>query len=134
MRKIIEHYTKKIEELESLISKRLLGLFVFNIILMILILMRSAEYFSPFFLISINFIVLSCIVLSVFLLGIRSKGIFLISLFFWLFAAFLRILNIEIWAERTAIYAYEAIIVGVILYVIENSRFNKVDKEVESSR
>lgn len=123
--KIIEDYKKQAEKLEGIIGKRLLGLFIFNIILMVLILMRSAEYFAPFFLISINFIILVCIILSIPLLGIRSKGIFLIALLFWLFAAFLRLLNVGVWAERTAIYAYEAILVGIILFVLENSKFSK---------
>lgn len=127
--KIIEDYKKKVENLESIIGKRLLGLFIFNIVLMTLILMRSAEYFAPFFLISINFIVLVCIILSIPLLGIRSKGIFLVALLFWLFAAFLRILNVEVWAERTAIYAYEAIIVGLILFILENSKLSKANRQ-----
>ncbi len=127
MRKIIEDYINKIQELEGIVGKRLLGLFIFNIILMVLILMRSAEYFAPFFLISINFIVFVCIILSVPLLGIRSKGIFSIALLFWLFAAFLRVLNIEVWAERTAVYAYQAIVVGVILFIFENIRSHKKD-------
>ncbi len=130
MRKIIERYTKKIQELEKIIGKRLLGLFIFNILLMMLILMRSAEYFTPFFLISINFIVFACIVFSVFLLGIRSKGVFLLALLFWSFAAFLRVLNAGVWAERTAIYAYQAIVVGVILFIMENSRLGKKDSNI----
>ncbi len=121
MKKIIEKYTEGIQGLEKIIGKKLLGLFIFNILLMILILMRSADYFVPFFLISINFIVFMSIVFSVFLVGIRSRGVFLIALLFWSFAAFLRLLNAGVWAERTGIYAYQAIVVGVILFIIENT-------------
>ncbi len=130
MKKIIESYKKRIQELEEIIGKRLLGLFIFNILLMILILMRSAGYFAPFFLISVDFIVFACIVFSIFLVGIRSKGVFLVALLFWGFAALLRLLSAGVWAERTAVYAYQAIVVGVVLFIIENSRLSKKDSNI----
>jgi hypothetical protein len=93
----------------------LVGLFVFNIILMILILLRSGGYFTPFFTISINVIVFISIVLSVFLLNVNSAGIFTLSIIFWLFAGLLKILGIDIWAERVGIYTFQALLVGLTL-------------------
>lgn len=93
---------------------------VFNIFLVFLFLLRSAGYFHPFFIISVNFIVLMGLIVSIFLLGAGSRAMFLVTLFFWLFAAFFRIIKINVWAERTTIYAYQALVIGVLLLVFEN--------------
>src|SRR5688500_5427058 len=55
-----------------------------NIILLMLVLLRSAGYFEPFFTISINFIVFCALILSITLLGLGSRFIFLVALIFWI--------------------------------------------------
>ena len=95
-------------------------LIIFNIVLVFLFLLRSAGYFQPYFPISVNFIVIFGLVLSFFLLGVRSKAIFVIVVIFWMFAGALQILRINVWAERTGIYAYESLVFGVIVFVFEN--------------
>ncbi|MEK7169190.1 MAG: hypothetical protein AAB778_04210 [Patescibacteria group bacterium] len=82
--------------------------------------MRSAGYFLPFFGISVNFIVFILLILSIFLLNFNSRSMFFISLLFWIFACLIKILKIDIWAERTAIYTFEAFLIGVILLIKES--------------
>lgn len=100
-------------------------LILFNIIIVFLFLLRSAGYFSPYFPISVNFIVIVGVVLATLLLRARSNVIFFVTLLFWLFAAFLRVVRIDVWAERTAIYAYETLTFGVILFIVENLKREK---------
>lgn len=101
------------------------GLFIFNIFLMLEMLLYTAGYFSPFFSITINLIVLTSLILSIFILGVRSKVAFMIAIFFWCFAGILQILQISVWAERTTIYAYEALVVGIILLIFESRNLIK---------
>lgn len=120
MKEIFNSYNKKFKNIESIISSRMLGLFAFNIIMMILILMRSAGYFAPFLPLSINIIVLICLIISIPLLGVRDKMIFSIALLLWIFAALLRLLNVDVWAERTAVYCFEALAIGMVVFVASN--------------
>ena len=94
-------------------------LILFNIIIVFLFLLRSAGYFQPYFPISVNFIVIFGLVLSYFLLGVNSKIVFLVTIIFWLFAGFLLLFHINVWAERTGIYAFESLTFGVILLLQE---------------
>lgn len=91
----------------------------FNIILVILLLLRSAGYFDPFFTLTINSIFFTALVLSIFILGTRSTAAFVIALLFWVWTALLRIFKIEVWADRTALYTYESLLVGLILLLFE---------------
>ena len=120
MRKILSSYKDKIKNFEDLISSKMLGLFAFNIILMTLILMRSADYFKPFFPLSIHIIVLICFIISIPLLGVRDKMLFFISLLLWFFSGLLKVLQIDVWAERTVVYSFEALLIGMILLLISN--------------
>lgn len=95
---------------------------IFNIVLVMLVLLRSAGYFEPFFIISINFIVFFSLILSVILLSLDSKFMFFMALMFWIFAAFIKISGIDIWAERAAIYAYQALVIGALLFIFERFR------------
>lgn len=97
-------------------------LLFFNTVLVLLVLLRSAGYFYPFFGISVNFIVFALIVMSIFLLHADSKAIFIMSFVFWMFAFALKILGLDGWAERTAIYTYEALVVGAILLMFEMTK------------
>lgn len=100
--------------------KNYLNLAIFNTILIGLFLLRSAGYFDPFFLVSVNMIVLIALISSIFLLGARSKILFLIALIFWLFAGFLKLVKIDVWTERTGVYAFEAFVVGAITFLFES--------------
>ncbi len=120
MREILSSYKDQIKNFEDLISSKIPGLFAFNIILMTLILMRSADYFKPFFPLSIHIIVLICFIISIPLLGVRDKTLFFISLVLWFSACFLKVIKIDVWAERTVVYSFEALFIGMILLLISN--------------
>ncbi len=95
------------------------GLILFNLILMMLFLLHSVGYFYPFFPITINIIILVGLILSVFLIGARSKAIFTISLLFWVFTLIFKAFGIEVWADRSGIYVYESLFIGVIVLLLE---------------
>lgn len=117
---------KKIQlDLQQWSNSHIFKMLIFNTVLVFLVLMRSAGYFLPFFGISVNFIVMSMLILSIFLLGAKSKSMFLIAFLFWLFAGLMKVLKIDIWAERTAIYTFEALVVGLILIFFENFKKNE---------
>ena len=118
---------KIVKEIEIWGKENTFKLLIFNTVLAFLILMRSAGYFLPFFGISINFIVLFLLVLSIFLLKARSQSMFAISLVFLLFAFILKLSKIDIWAERTTIYTFEALLIGLILLIIESIRTHAKD-------
>jgi len=86
----------------------------------LLVLLNTAEYFKPFFFLGINVIFFIGLILSIPLLGARSKSMFFISIIFLVFAIFLKILKIEIWAERTAVYTFQSLLIGVILLTRES--------------
>lgn len=108
-------------------KRNLTGLFTLNLLLMILVLLHSAGYFHPFVPLSINFIVLITICLSVLLIGLRSKHIVVIILFFWIFSGLLEMLGVNIWAERSAIYVYEGLLVATVCVFFE--RKNKIERD-----
>ncbi len=96
-----------------------IGVIVFNLALITLMLLHSAGYFAPYLPLTINIIFLISMILMKLILSANSKFLFIISLFFLLLTGFFKLVNIEIWAERSAIYSFEAISVGVILLLIE---------------
>ncbi|MDO8503207.1 MAG: hypothetical protein Q7S60_00805 [bacterium] len=107
-------------KIKSWVELHYFQLAVFNIVLMVLLLLRSAGYFEPYFGITINSIFLIALILSVFLLGTQSRGAFAVALAFWLFAAVLKLVRIDTWAERTAIYSFQALVIGVVLLIWES--------------
>ena len=118
-KRIRDLYRSQIEKLGKWAQKRFFGLFLFNVIIMVLIILRSAGYFDPFFPLTINFIVFFSFILAILLLNVKSNVIFYVSYIFWLIAAGLRMLNIDVWAERTSIYTFQALLVGLVLFLIE---------------
>lgn len=108
------------EKIKKWVLENNYRLILFNIILVFFFLLRSAGYFQPYFPITVNFIVISGLVLSYFLLGANSKVVFLVTLIFWLFAGLLLIFRINVWAERTGIYAFESLFFGVLLFLLES--------------
>lgn len=101
---------------------------LFNVILVLLLLLRSAGYFEPYFLLTINLIIFISMLLSIVLLSANSKSMFIISLIFWIFTWFLRITQIEVWAERAALYSYQALVIGMVLLIFENKQLNFLTK------
>lgn len=108
-------------------SSHYLNLAIFNILIMVLVLLHSANYFNPFWIISINVIVFLALVIAVLLLGARNRVLFLTSLGFWIFAGIIRVLRVEVWAERISIYAFESFVFAVLLFFME-SMFNRQKK------
>lgn len=98
---------------------------VFNTLIVLLVLLRIGGYFHPFYVITVNSIVIVALIAAVLLLGARSKILFSIALFTWLFAAFLRIVKIEVWAERTVVYTFQSLVIGTILLIYETVRQKK---------
>ena len=98
------------------------GLFVFNLIMMVLVLLRTAGYFHPFFIITINLIVICGLILSAGFLGAKSVGVYLIALCFWLLTMFFSVAKVETWSERSSIYCFNAFAVGTGILVLENLR------------
>lgn len=109
----------KVQHLQYWAQNKIFGLFVFNLIVMLLVVLRSAGYFAPYFPITINFIVFVSLILAIFLLNIRSSTLFAITLIFWILAAILKISDIDVWAQRAALYTFQALLVGLALFIIE---------------
>lgn len=103
-------------------KKHYVGIFVFNIIIIIFVLLQNAGYFNPFLPITTNLIVMLALLLAVVLLGLRSRGIFTISLIFLTLAGILLYLRVEVWAERTMIYVFQSFTLGVILLFFERTK------------
>ncbi len=120
--KEINNFFKNIEKSVNISSNRFT---LFTLIIVFLFLLRSAGYFQPYFPVGVNFIMIVALILGVVILGFRSNVIFLVTLVFWVFAGMIKLLRIEVWAERTGLYAFESLIVGVVLFLYETVRFWK---------
>lgn len=104
---------------QNWVLERIAVFFVYNVLMMLLVLMHSVGYFNPYFVISVNVIVMLAIVFAVILLRVTSKFVFACTIFFWLVASFFQLNHIDIWAERAGIYTYESLIVGVVVLFLE---------------
>lgn len=120
------------KKLQIWTQKNYLPLAIFIILVMLMVLLRSAGYFYPYLTLSVNFIVLAALILSLFLFRLRSKVMFMIALIFWIFAGAIKVAGIDIWAERTAIYAYQTFVIGTMLLLIENFGFINKKKSKRS--
>lgn len=96
-----------------------LNLIIYNLLITLMFLLRSAGYFNPYLPISVNLIMIFALVSPIFLFRANFKTIFVATTFFWMFTGFLGILKVNIWAERTAIYVFESLVLGVILLAWE---------------
>jgi hypothetical protein len=103
--------------------KRFLELSIFNVVLMSLVLLRSAGYFQPYFPLSVNLIFLVSLLISMPLFKAKSTHFFLVALIFWIFACVLYLLHISIWAERTAVYTYQSFVIGLASLVYERIKY-----------
>ena len=113
--------------LQDWIQLHYFQLAIFNIILIILVLLRTAGYFEPIFLISINMIVFVGLILSILILSARSNFIFIMSVIFLSWALILYILNLKIWAERATVYFFESLLLGILILIIERILSDKKD-------
>ena len=113
-------YELYINKLNIWAKHYLSGLFIFNTILIILVLLNTAEYFKPFFFLGINVIFLISLILSVILLGAKSKTMFLISILFFVFSMVLKIFKIDVWADRASIYFFQAYFLGILLLLVSH--------------
>lgn len=95
------------------------GILIFNCLLMLLVLLNTAGYFHPFLPLSISLIFFIALVSSAVFIKLGSKAMFVIALSFCVLAAFLKIVKVDIWAERTGVYVFEALIVGLVLYLFD---------------
>ena len=105
----------KLRAIDAWILNHLIGLFVFNMAIILMALLNTAQYFKPFFYLGINTIFLLSLILATIFLGARTKAMFTISLVFLVFAALLKIAKIDIWADRASIYFYQAFFIGLSL-------------------
>lgn len=103
------------KDISNWATGHLFGLFLFNTILVILVLLNTAQYFKPFFYLGINSIFFISLLLSIVLLGAHSRTMFLISIIFFVFGLVLKLVKIDIWADRASIYFYQSTVIGVIL-------------------
>jgi len=100
------------------VEKNLVGIFVFNLTVVVMVLLNTAQYFKPFFYLGINSIFFLSLILAIALLGARTKAMFVISIIFLLFAAFLKVVKIDVWADRASIYFYQSFLIGLVLLLI----------------
>lgn len=112
----------KSRDLRIWVKDNLLGLFVFNIVLSILVLLNAAQYFKPYFYLGINAIYFIALLISIPLLGVRSKAMFLFSILFLIFASFLKIVKIDVWADRVSIYFFQSFFIGLVLLLISKNK------------
>jgi len=104
------------------VEKNLVGIFIFNLAVVIMVLLNTAQYFKPFFYLGINSIFFLSLILAVMLLGARARAMFIISIIFLLFAAFLKVVKIDVWADRASIYFYQSFFVGLALLLISKRK------------
>ena len=113
----------KIKELKKGVNNwattHYVGISIFNIVAVLLFALRSAGYFHPFFPLSIDISVMILLVLSIFLLGTRPSAFFVVAFIFLLIAAFFKIVNVDVWAERTSIYVFESLLIGIIVLFMD---------------
>lgn len=112
---------------KSWIVKNQFQLTIFNVFLILLVLLRSAGYFQPFIELTINIIFLSALIVSTFLLDAKSRAFFAIAVIFWIIAAVLKIINIQVWAERAALYSFESLTLGILLSIFERLAYQTKD-------
>jgi len=119
---------KEIEELlyrnrarfEKWAAKKMPWIFIFNVFVLLLVLLKNAGYFHPYFPLTINSVVLMSLIAAIILLGIKSRALFVFSLVFWLSAFIFKIFNIDVWAERSGVYTFQSLFLGVVVLLVES--------------
>ena len=111
--------SKRLKRVDTWARKNIVGIFLFNLTLIVLALLRFGGYFNPFLPLNTNFIYFVSLILSIPLLRANSKAMFVVELLFWIFAGFLKVVRVDIWAERTVEYVFQAMLVGILLLFYE---------------
>lgn len=125
MKKIVESYHFYRLRLDQWSRNNLLGIFLFNLVIIILVLLRSADYFRPFFPLSINLIFFIGFILLPILLKVSDRTLFFIASLFWIFSTLLKLFRIDTWAERSSIYCFQAFFVGLMISFFNEFVFPK---------
>lgn len=102
-------------------DKHLAGLFVFNLLVLLLIMLQSIGYFDPFLKITATLVIVIAMILSIFLLGVRTNGIVILTLIFWFIGFVFKIFKIDIWAERLGIYTFYSLLLLLPMFIIEST-------------
>jgi len=102
------------------VKDKYIKLEIFNLIILFILLLKTADYFQPYLTISVNLIIMTGLVLSVVLLKLRSNSVFFIAFLFWIFTGILKLIHFDVWAERTGIYSFESFGIGMIFLVYQN--------------
>jgi hypothetical protein len=97
---IIVNYRTSLTELTHWAKTHILGLFIFNTTVILLTLLNTAQYFKPFYYLGINEIFFISMIMSIFLLGARSRTMFLLSMLFLTFSMFLKVVKVDVWSDR----------------------------------
>ncbi len=118
-----KYYKNIVIKAEEWGISRMTQLAIFNVVLVFLVLMRSVGYFQPFFLLTVNMIIVFQLILGVIILKLSSKVVFVIALFFWVISFLLKLSPASFWAERSAVYSFEALVIALFLLIFES--FNK---------
>lgn len=122
-------YKRLVRRLNTWSGKHLTGLFIFNLLVVLMVLLNTADYFKPFFFLSINVITFVSLLLSILLLGARGKIMLIISTGFWFLAAFFNSVKINIWAERSGIYAFQSFLLGIFIIFLDLLHYDKKVKK-----
>lgn len=122
IKEIVAKNTKGYSKILNIwVQGHVLGLFIFNIILIILVLLNTAQYFKPFYYLGINEIFFISMIMSIFLLGARSRTMFLISILFLILSMVLKVVKVDIWADRASVYFYQSFTIGLVLLLSNNN-------------
>lgn len=104
-------------------DKKYYRLTIFNLVILFMFLLKSAGYFQPYLLITVNLIMVVSLFLLVILLEIKVEAIFFISFLFWVLTGGLRIIHFDVWSDRTSVYAYEALFIGLVFLILKEVIF-----------
>lgn len=119
MGNLYQYKQKIVNDIRVWVLKYQVNIAIVNIILIIMFLLRSVGYFHPYLPITIHMIVFIGVILSIILLGASTRALIVVSLIFLLSASMLRILKINVWSERTAMYSFEIYTVGVFQEILK---------------
>lgn len=121
-KKTVKKTYRFFKSLKSEVNNKNSEISIFNLFLLILLFLRSAGYFEPYFPISINFVVLVSAILAILIFNLNSRIIFILLIISLIFAVFLKLVRVDIWAERTMVYSFQFFILGTILFMWENRK------------
>lgn len=98
------------------------GVLLFNLSVLLLALLQTAGYFHPFFRITINFVILTSMILAIFLLHAGSRALFYMSFAFLLLTIFFKTFGVNVWSDRVSIYIFESMALASLMFIYETWR------------